>query len=787
VIDLSNLNEPQREAVLHGDGPLVVFAGAGSGKTRVITTRIARLVRDGGVDPASILAVTFTNKAAGEMRERLAPMLGYAAKRLFVGTFHSTSARILREIAPSIGRKKDFVIYDEQDKQAMLKRILRDFDIDDKATPAKTISHRIDSAKNQMQGPDSLAGRDPSLPAIRRVYEAYEERMAAANALDFGDLIYRLVLALESDDVLRRDLSSRFRYVLVDEFQDTNHAQLRLVEALCATHRNLCVVGDDDQSIYRWRGAERRNILDFRSHFGDAHIVKLEQNYRSSQRILAVAHEVIRRSNEREPKRLWTENPDGEPVLVVRAADERDEAEMVVRGVRQLAADGEPLAEVAIFYRTHAQSRVFEELLRSHAIPYRVVGGMRFFERAEVKDLLGYLRLLLNPTDDVSCLRIVNVPARGIGKTTIDKLTAEATRRGISVFAAMRELVASSELPKAAQAKVDGFIALIDGLRRDIAEGGSVAVVARDIIERTGYEAMLRADDSPESDARLENLGELVGSIAEYEANEEVPTLAGYLERVTLDTGDEDADANERVTLMTVHAAKGLEFDVVMVTGLEEGMFPYGGFQSMALDPEELDEERRLAYVAFTRARKRLVLSWASVRRVFGQSRAGFESRFLREVDALTRTIETPRAVAEKRSFGSSSYGGGGYARRSGGGSYGGGSYGGGSYGGGSFGDSSRGSSFGRSTDPDDAVDEAYDHTVPPPRTTTPRPSGSYVDTSDGDLGSTANLRVSSRVSHPKFGAGVVLRVIGGLPPKVVVRFATVGEKTVVATYLSAG
>lgn len=768
MIDLGKLNAPQRQAVLHDEGPLVVFAGAGSGKTRVITTRIARLVLDRGVDPGSILAVTFTNKAAGEMRERLFPMLGPQARRLVVGTFHSTSARILRDIAPSIGRERDFVIYDEQDKQAMIKRILRDLDLDEKAVPAKTVSHRIDAAKNQMQGPGDLAGRDPTTPTIRRVFEAYEERMAAANALDFGDLIYRLVLALEQDAELRRTLSERFRYILVDEFQDTNRAQLRLVEALCSAHRNLCVVGDDDQSIYRWRGAERKNILDFRAHFGEATIVKLEQNYRSSQRILAVAHEVIRRSGEREPKHLWTENPEGDPVIVVRAADERDEAEMVVRGVRQLEADGIPLSEVAVFYRTHAQSRVFEELLRSHAVPYRVVGGMRFFERAEVKDLLGYLRVLVNPSDDVSCLRIVNTPARGIGKTTIDRITAEATRRGLPVLAAMRELVRDGDLPKAAHAKVDGFVALLDSLRKDLAEGASIAVVARDVVERTGYEAMLRTDDSPESDARLENLAELVGSIAEYEAADEMPTLAGYLERVTLDLGEEEAGAAERLTLMTVHAAKGLEFDVVMVTGLEEGMFPYGGFQSMALDPEELDEERRLAYVAFTRARKRLVLSWAAIRRVFGQARTGYESRFLREIDPLTRTIETPRATSAGRSSSGygSSYGGRGSA-----------GYGGSGYGG------SRG---GRSSY-DDSVDERYDDAPAPARAMPTRSGGSYVDTSDGDLGASANLRIGARVSHPKFGAGVIRNVLGGMPPKVVVRFADVGEKTVVATYLALG
>ncbi len=772
MIDLSKLNPPQREAVEHGDGPLVVFAGAGSGKTRVITYRIARLVRDLGVDPASILAVTFTNKAAGEMRERLFPLLGQAARRLNVGTFHASSARILREIAEEIGLRRDFVIYDDQDQQAMLKRIVRDLELDERAVPPRTIAHRIDAAKNRLLGPATLDGRDPGTTTVRRVFEVYEERMRASHALDFGDLIYRLVLALEADEKLRRRLSERFRYILVDEFQDTNHAQLRLVEALCSAHRNLCVVGDDDQSIYRWRGAERRNILDFRARFPEARIIKLEQNYRSTQRILRVAHEVIRRSEEREEKRLWTENPEGDPVLVVRTADERAEAEMVVRGIRQLQADAVPLTEVAVFYRTHAQSRVFEELLRAYQLPYRIVGGQRFFERAEVKDLLAYLRVLVNPDDDVSTLRIVNVPPRGIGKTTLDKVSSVASRRGVPVFATMRAMLAAGELPKAAAPRIEAFLALMDGLAADVADGASIAVVARDVVERTGYEKMLRTDDTPEADARLENLAELVGSIAEFEARDEDPTLAGFLERVTLDTSTEEETGVERVTLMTVHAAKGLEFDVVMVTGLEEGMFPYGGFQSMALDPDELDEERRLAYVAFTRARKRLVLSWAQTRRVFGQVRSGFESRFLRELPPTETQIIDTRPPSSRGDF-STGYGQRGYGARG--------------YTGGDYGDRSgqrRPHAALDDFDPparDDELDEP-----PRPRAAPPVPSrsGSWVDTSDGDFAPRANYRVGMRVSHPKFGAGSVVRVLGGVPPKLAVRFDQVGEKTVVATYL---
>lgn len=767
MIDLTKLNAPQRQAVEHGAGPLVVFAGAGSGKTRVITYRIARLVITDGVDPASILAVTFTNKAAGEMRERLGPLLGAAARRLVVGTFHSTSARILRELAPELGLRKDFVIYDSQDQQAMLKRIIKELELDDRQVPARVIANRIDAAKNAMQGPDEIESRDPTSLIFRRVYAEYEQRMRAAHALDFGDLIYRLVRALEADDALRKRLSERFRYLLVDEFQDTNQAQIRLVLALCATHRNLCVVGDDDQSIYRWRGADRRNILDFRSRFPDATVVKLEQNYRSSKRILRVAHEVIHRSRDREPKRLFTDNDEGEPVIVVTTADERDEADMVVRGVRQLMADGESLAEVAVFYRTNAQSRVFEEHIRAAQIPYRIVGGMRFFERAEVKDILAYLRVLANPDDDVSCLRIVNVPTRGLGKTTIDRLSVVASSRGLSILAAMRVMLAAGEFAKAAAPKIASFLGLLDALRLDLESGDSIAIVTRDVIEKSGYEAMLRTDDSAEADARLENIAELVGSIAEYETRTEDATLAGFLESVTLDTATEEAAGVERLTLMTVHAAKGLEFDVVMVTGLEEGMFPYGGFQSVAVDPEELDEERRLAYVAFTRARKRLVLSCASMRRIFGQPRFGAESRFLREIESEVQRIDT-RPKSSTASY-RSGYGGArtGYAGPGGG------------YG--MQGSSARGAAF----MDDDAHDDAPEYEPRARPSPTPR-TDSWVDTSDGDVGHAGALRVGARVRHAKFGAGVIRTVMGGTPPKVVVRFPE-GEKTVIATYLELG
>lgn len=758
MLSLDHLNPAQREAVLHGDGPLVVFAGAGSGKTRVITHRIAHLVLDRGIDPASILAVTFTNKAAGEMRERLGPLLGGSSRRILVGTFHAMSARLLRELAPRLGLRRDFVVYDDQDQLAMLKRIVRDLQLDEDAVPPKKLAHRIDAAKNDLLGPDDVGGWDTLSRELPRVYAEYERRMRAASALDFGDLIVRLTRALESDVALRDELTDRIRYLLVDEFQDTNHAQLRLVRALANQRRNVTVVGDDDQSIYRWRGADRRNILHFRQHFGDATVVKLEQNYRSSARILAAAYEVIRRAEEREEKHLFTQNAEGDPVLVVRAASERDEAEMVARGAAQLASEGVPLSEVAVFYRTHAQSRVLEEHLMARAIPYRVVGGMRFFERAEVKDVLAYLRLVSNPADDVSFYRVVNVPARGLGKTTIEKVGAHAHARGTNALEAMRALVDEGALPKAAASKARAFVELVDALGALRAEGSEASVLAREVLERSGYRAMLTADDSAEADARLQNLGELVAAMAEYESEDESPSLEGFLERVTLDVGTEADGSGEKVTLMTVHAAKGLEFEVVMVTGLEEELFPSRARDGD--DREALDEERRLAYVAFTRARRRLVLSHADERRLYGVPRHAPRSRFLEELRGKVQEIDArPPSLR-------SSYDGGGYR----------GGYSSGYGSRGSFG-SGRPSREGQGWDADEA----------PPRPARSSSGegrgGSYVDRDDGDLG-VDSFRPGARVSHPKFGVGVVRRVERGLPPKATVAFADVGEKTVVVSFL---
>jgi len=560
VLDLGSLNSRQREAVVHEGGPLVVFAGAGSGKTRVITFRIAHLITTHDAAPWRILAVTFTNKAAGEMRERLLGLLGEQGAAVQVGTFHATCARLLRRHGESFGLSKDFTIYDDQDQLALVKRVLRDLGLDEKRYQPKAMAGRINRAKQEVQGPADIETPDTYSEVVRRVYTTYEERLQQAHALDFGDLIYRTVRALESDESFREAVVGRFSHVLVDEFQDTNHAQFRLVQLLSEGHRNLCVVGDDDQSIYRWRGADRRNILDFRASFPDATLVKLEQNYRSTQRILRAANAVIVRNTDREPKELWTDNPEGDAILVVRTMDERDEARLVRRGVRELISQGHRLCDVAVFYRTHAQSRVIEESLRSANISYRIVGGMRFYDRAEVKDLLAYLRVMINPADDMSLLRIINTPSRGIGKTTITRLLDSAAEQTRTLSDLLDDELTLAQFGSAARKRLSAFAGLMSGLR--------LGEIGAELVNQSGYAEMLKHDDTPEADARFQNIQELVASMDEFEREHTESTLADFLENVTLHTSADEAAGGDRVTLMTVHAAKGLEFPVVMVTGL---------------------------------------------------------------------------------------------------------------------------------------------------------------------------------------------------------------------------
>jgi DNA helicase-2/ATP-dependent DNA helicase PcrA len=633
------LNAPQAQAVAHRSGPLLVFAGAGSGKTRVITYRIANLVAAEGVPAHRILAVTFTNKAAREMRERLEGLLGEdLARRLWVGTFHSLGAKLLRLHGSTIGLKSDFAIYDGTDQKALVARILKDLSLDDKRYPAKVLLGQIGHHKQKGLTPDDVHTDDSAHAEVfAEVWRHYEARMRAANALDFEDILLRSVDLLDKELELGVvGVRERFDHVLVDEFQDTNGTQYRWLKGLAQFHGNLCVVGDDDQSIYAWRGADVRNIQSFRRDHPGAEVVKLEQNYRSTAHIVEAALAVVSKAQVREPKKLWTENEAGDPIQIVELPDERAEAAFALRCIREGIEEGASPRDFAVFYRIHAQSRVLEEGLRTARIAYKVVGGMRFYERAEIKDAIAYLRLALNPSSDVDFLRVVNVPARGIGQTTVDRLAERARRLGKPLFEATADLASETALPAAGRKKLEAFRALLEGLRRSIGVDTPSAFVDR-VLDETGYRKALEKEDSVEADGRLENLEELRSALLDFERECELrgepPTMATWLENAALHS-EADAVVGESVSLMTVHAAKGLEFPFVVLTGMEEELFPYRG-----LDPaerDELDEERRLAYVAITRARERLVCTHVKLRQLFGQTRVGIESRFLRELPKHT-------------------------------------------------------------------------------------------------------------------------------------------------------
>jgi DNA helicase-2/ATP-dependent DNA helicase PcrA len=718
-----SLNPEQQAAVVHGDGPLVVFAGAGSGKTRVITQRVAHLIEQRLVPPWRVLAVTFTNKAAREMRARLEQLIPGQASSLWVGTFHAVCARLLRAHAQALGLRRDFVIYDDADQRSMIARVMRDLSLDERVYPPKQLAFHINTAKQEAKNPDQMEVQDAAGEVAREVYAAYEQRMAAASALDFGDLIYRLVQAMRSDPELRAQVQNRFDHVLVDEFQDVNHVQFAFVQLLCEKHHNLCVVGDDDQSIYRWRGADRRNILDFRQHFPEAHIVKLEQNYRSTQRILRVANAVVGRNLDREPKALWTQNEPGSAITVMACADERDEANLVVHGVRMLLETGLDRNDIAILYRVHAQSRAFEEALRRSNTPYRVIGGLRFYDRAEVKDLLAYLRIVANPEDDVSLLRVINTPARGIGKTTIERLMDAASRAGSSVHAALLSAGQDPSHSAATKKKLDAFVQLLASLRTFAASESSPAELSRHVLEVTGYAEALREEDSPEADARLENIGEVLSSMEQYVEDAEQPSLSDFLETVTLETDADRRDVEDAVTLMTVHAAKGLEFPAVFVAGLEEDTFPRN--RPGAHDEhEELEEERRLAYVAFTRARQRLFLSYANTRRMYGEIKLRRRSRFIDEAPPAELHV-----VGVRR--------------------------------------------------PQPSAPAEYRRAAPPPPA---RPEGRYVDRSEAN--DVQEIYRGMRVRHTKFGVGEVTGISGGVPPRVTVQFPD-GARQIVSTFLT--
>jgi DNA helicase II / ATP-dependent DNA helicase PcrA len=637
------LNEPQQRAVAHLHGPLLVFAGAGSGKTRTITYRVANLLAN-GVAPYRILAVTFTNKAAQEMRNRLAKVTGTELVRdLWVGTFHATCARILRRFHTEVGLERNFAIYDESDQKAVITRILRELGESDRELPPKLVLSRIHGKKQEGQLPKDVEKSRVFNDKMLDLYTRYQRALLAANAVDFEDLLLYVMRLAEGRNTLSgEELRNTFDHVLVDEFQDTNAVQYRLVRALSERTRSLCVVGDDDQSIYRWRGADVRIIRGFQRDFPDATVVKLEQNYRSSANIVRAALAVIDRATSREPKRLWTDRALGSRLVVRAVVDERDEAAHVLRVTRSRLNAGVDAGSIAVFYRVHAQSRVLEEAMRAENVPYQVVGGMRFFDRAEVKDIIAYLRLVDNPRSDVDLLRIVNTPARGIGKRTLDLWTELVSQRGSCLYDSLPELLKDRNLATSARKKLQAFFDLVESLREHASSLGPHEL-SRRIFDESGYRAYLVGQDDAEGDARLGNVEEFIGSIAEYEndaeAAGETPTLLAYLERISLVTATDAMKDVPKVSLMTVHAAKGLEFDTVILTGMEDGIFPYTRLDGGG--PEDEDDERRLAYVAITRAQKHLFITHAMQRTIFGQTRYLAQSPFLLDIPEECVDLQT--------------------------------------------------------------------------------------------------------------------------------------------------
>ncbi len=634
---LEELNDRQREAVLHTDGPLLITAGAGSGKTRVLIYRLAHLINR-GVDPRNILAVTFTNKAADEMKNRVARMLGGGAQNVWVATFHSTAAQMLRSHIHLLGYSRDFSIYDETDTLSAIKLAMKELDVDSKAISPKWVRAKIDWAKRNMLDLKSLAEDSESrfMDKVGSIAEAYQARLKTANALDFNDLLlFNLRLFEDHPEVLAR-YQDRFRYIMVDEYQDTNEVQYLIVKNLAARYGNICVVGDEDQSIYGWRGANIENILNFANDFPGARLIKLEQNYRSTRNIIEAASGLISHNRRRTLKKLWTEKDAGKMIQAHLVMDERAEAAYVVEQVLRLRSLGYTLRDMAVFYRTHAQSRQFEDTLRSLNIPYEVYGGIRFYDRKEIKDILAYLRALVNPADEVSLLRIINEPPRGIGPGTVSRINAVAARENVTLFEAIPLSLKGNVLPARAREKVSAFWKLMAGLKRKALREKSLVDLVDTVIKKSGYEDSLVEEATMESQTRLENLEELLTAISEYESSEPDPSLGGLLEKVALYSDIDGLGAEEgHLILMTLHSAKGLEFPIVFMVGMEQGLLPH----LRALEDEEeegvddaLEEERRLCYVGMTRAEELLYMIHARSRSVRGARMGSEPSRFLFEI-----------------------------------------------------------------------------------------------------------------------------------------------------------
>ena len=720
-LDIASLNPDQQDAVLHPSGPLLVVAGAGSGKTRVLTHRVAHLINQ-GTHPMRILAITFTNKAAGEMRERVEALVGKVAERMWVSTFHAACVRILRMQAEQIGYPKTFSIYDQSDAQRLVGYVIRDRGLDAKRFPARGVHARISLWKNELISPDeALSNADNVFDTkYAEIYSEYQSRLLKAGAMDFDDLLINTVkLFREHKDVLAQ-YQQRFEHILIDEYQDTNIAQNAIVMMLADAHHNVCVVGDTDQSVYRFRGADFRNILQFETAFPEVTVVVLAQNYRSTQTILDAANAVITNNAERKPKELWTELGKGDRVVRFYADDEYNEANWVISQLAQMKkSDGREWREMAVFYRTNAQSRILEESLMQAGVPYKVIGGTRFYDRREIKDALAYIRCAANPLDEVSLKRILNVPKRGIGDTTVDRLDAYANKEQIAFAIALRR-TAEAGIGAAAAKGIAGFVALIDDLESRLGQGPGA--VLRHALEASGYLSELQAEGTVESDGRYENLAELIGSASEFTQVDE------FLEQVALVADTDQIDSDNHVTLMTLHSAKGLEFPVVFIVGMEEGIFPH----SRALnDQSELEEERRLAYVGITRAKEKLFLSHAWSRNLYGSSQYNPPSRFLDEIpgELLQREGSVDSGADEGR---------GSYRPR-----------------------------------PEQNTGKKIEWT----RATVPkyRREGEAV----GDLtGANSGLKVGDDVEHPSFGEGVIINIRGsGESTEATIEFVNHGKK----------
>ena len=643
------LNDPQKEAVFHTDGPLLILAGAGSGKTRVLTHRIAYLIEERGVNPWNILAITFTNKAAGEMRQRVDALVGFGSESIWVSTFHSMCVRILRRYIDRLGYDSRFTIYDTDDQKTLMKEVCRKADIDTKKFKERMLLSVISSAKNEMILPEEFelnAGGDFVQMKYAKAYREYEAQLRANNALDFDDLLVKTVQLLETQPDVRENYQERFRYIMVDEYQDTNTVQFRLVSLLAGKYRNLCVVGDDDQSIYKFRGANIRNILDFEKEYPDAKVIRLEQNYRSTENILNAANGVIKNNRGRKDKTLWTENGTGEKIRLRQFDTAYDEAEFIAEDIRTEVENGAAYNDHAVLYRTNAQSRLLEEKFIAMNIPYKIVGGINFYARREIKDILAYLKTVDNGQDDIAARRIINVPKRGIGLTTVNRIQESADARGISFYEA---LLAPELIPGVGRSagKLDSFAAMIEYFKGQ-AEKESITDLLNEILDMTGYLQNLDADDPVDAESRIGNVEELLNKAAAYEEDceerDEKPTLSGFLEEVALvadiDSLDEDQDY---VVLMTLHSAKGLEFPHVYLAGMEDGLFP-GYMTITGDDAEEMEEERRLCYVGITRAEEKLTLTCARKRMVRGETQYNRLSRFVGEIPL--ELLDTGRSTA---------------------------------------------------------------------------------------------------------------------------------------------